>query len=376
MHIIPSLDRAGAEKQLTLLACGLPRDDFDVHVLALTRLGPMREPLRQAGIEVTCVEKRWKVDPGAYGRLKRQLVRLRPDLVHTWLFAANAYGRQAARSAGVRHIIAGERCADHWKRWHELAIDRYLARYTDWIVTNSSGVRDFYVQHGIAADRFVIIPNGIAPCSSEPTSTRQELLAELRLPPETILLGAIGRFWPQKRQKDLLRAVDLLRILRPNVCLLLIGDGPDRASVERFADVIQVDSWVRFLGHRDDVDRILPHVDVYWNASGYEGQSNALMEAMAWGIPAVVSDIPGNRDLVIPGETGFLFPVGDRARLAGLTHELLEDAEQRRRMGTAARERIEREFSVERMIARHAELYRRTVLGAAATREAGHVPGG
>ena len=90
LHIIPSLDRAGAEKQMTLLVGGLPREAFEVHVCALTRGGPRQLELEAAGIPVTVIGKRFKVDPLAAWRLQRYVNRLRPDLVHTWLFAANA----------------------------------------------------------------------------------------------------------------------------------------------------------------------------------------------------------------------------------------------------------------------------------------------
>ena len=90
--IIPTLDRCGAEKQLTLLATGLPRDRFEVHVCALTRGGPLLADLEQAGIPVTVIGKSWKIDPMAYGRLRKHIAQLQPDIVHTWLFAANAYG--------------------------------------------------------------------------------------------------------------------------------------------------------------------------------------------------------------------------------------------------------------------------------------------
>jgi hypothetical protein len=106
------------------LACGLPRDEFDVHVAVLTRTGPLEEQLGQAGVPVTLIGKRWKIDPGAYWRLRRHIRQLQPDIVHTWLFAANAYGRQAAMSAGVKHIVAGERCVDPWKGPVQLSIDR------------------------------------------------------------------------------------------------------------------------------------------------------------------------------------------------------------------------------------------------------------
>ena len=121
-----------------------------------------RSVAARAGIPITIIGKRWKFDPLSYWRLRRHIQSLRPDIVHTWLFAANAYGRQAALRLGVKHIVAGERCVDPWKSAWQLAIDRALAKRTERIVTNSSGVKEFYVGHGLPAEKFVVIPNGIA----------------------------------------------------------------------------------------------------------------------------------------------------------------------------------------------------------------------
>ena len=159
--IIPTLVRGGAEKQLSLLATGLPRDQFEVHVAVLTHSGPLEDMLREAGVPVQVIGKRWKLDPLCYFRLGRHIRAMRPDIVHTWLFAANSYGRQAAFQAGVKHVVAGERCVDPWKSGWQLTIDRALAKRTERIVTNSSGVQDFYVSQGLPAKKFVIIPNGI-----------------------------------------------------------------------------------------------------------------------------------------------------------------------------------------------------------------------
>jgi len=118
LQIIPTLDRSGAERQLCLLACGLPKDEFDVHVCALTRGGPLEAPLKAAGVPLTVIGKPLKVDPAAFWRMKRHIQALQPDLVQTWIFAANSYGRGAALAAGARRIVASERCVDTWKAWH------------------------------------------------------------------------------------------------------------------------------------------------------------------------------------------------------------------------------------------------------------------
>jgi len=356
LHIIPTLDPHGSERQLTLLASGLPRDRFDVHICALTRGGPYAEAISRAGIPLTVLHKRWKFDPAAYWQLKRHIARLRPDLVHTWLFAANCYGRVAARQAGVGRIVASERCVDRWKMWHELAIDRRLARHTDRIVANGHAVRDFYVAHGLAAGRFTVIPNGIPP--AEPGSlSRAELLAKVGLPFGSKLIGAVGRLSIQKRVKELIWAMVQLGYIRDDVHLLIVGDGPLRMALERYRRLTGVQDRVHFLGARLDVPQLLPHFDAFWLASGYEGQSNAIMEAMAAGVPVVATDIPANRELVIPDQTGYLVPLDNRSAFARRTLPILEDAELARRLGDAGRARMLAEFRVERMVDRYSSLY-------------------
>jgi glycosyltransferase involved in cell wall biosynthesis len=209
----------------------------------------------------------------------------------------------------------------------------------------------------LPAGKFVIIPNGIPPFASPAGASRGELLAELKLPSGARLIGAIGRLWPQKRIKDLIWAAELLKAIRDDTHLLIVGDGPHRWRLQRFRDQVEVDDRVHFLGQRDDVPRLLAHLDCLWLGSGYEGQSNAIMEAMAAAVPVVATDIAGNRDLVIPEQTGYLVPVGDRAAFARWTNILLDNADLAKRLGQAAQQRMLDEFSVESMIQRHAVLY-------------------
>jgi glycosyltransferase involved in cell wall biosynthesis len=356
LQVIPTLVRGGAEKQLAMLSAGLPRDRFDVHVAVLTHTGPLEESLRSAGIPVTVIGKRWKLDPIAYLKLQRHIKSLQPDIVHTWLFAANAYGRQAAIAARVPHIVAGERCVDPWKGQGQLAIDRMLTTRTDRIAVNSSGIVEFYVGKGLPREKFVVIPNGI-PSAAAVTLSREEVLNELNLPSDSRLIAAVGRLWPQKGLKDLIWACDLLKCIRNDVHLLIIGEGPQRWRLERFRDHVQIGDRVHFLGERSDVPQLLPHCECLWLGSSYEGQSNAIMEAMNAGLPVVATDIPGNRDLVIPGETGFLVDVGDRAAFAQKTQMLLTDPARARQMGQAGLSRVHDHFSVEQMINRHVALY-------------------
>ncbi|WP_146403328.1 glycosyltransferase family 4 protein [Planctomycetes bacterium CA13] len=355
--IIPTMDRGGAEKQLCLLAEYLPADQFDVHVILLTRDGPLTERLRAAGVSVTLIGKRFKVDPTALFRLRKVLKKLKPDVVHTWIFAANSFGRVAARSAGVKRIIASERCVDPWKTEAHFTIDRQLAKFTEAITTNSNGVVDFYASHGIPRRLFRVIPNGIEP--RRPTNLdRAEVFERLNTDPSRKLILAVGRLWPQKRYRDLIWAAELLGTTREDISFVIIGDGPQRGELLRFRDSVTKPDRVRFAGSRDDVNALLPHADVFWIASEYEGQSNSVIEAMQAGVPVVASDIPGNRDLVVDGETGSLVPLGDTAAFARQTNVLLDEPKRRKEFGAAGIQRIATEFTIEAMVAHHAKLYR------------------
>jgi glycosyltransferase involved in cell wall biosynthesis len=361
--VIPTLDRNGAEKQLTLLATGLPKSDFDVHVCTLTREGPHAKVLTDAGIPIHSIGKRGKVDPFAFMGLTRLMRRLKPDLVHTWIFAANAYGRAAAIRAGVRRIVGGERCVDPWKNWWELAIDRRLAKQSDRIITNSSGVKDFYARHGVAAEKFEVIPNGVDSSRHSPCRSKADWAAEWEIPETAQWVGAVGRLWPQKRLKDAIWAMDIVKVVRDDVYLLIVGDGPERAKLERFVWQIKIEDRVRFLGERLDVRDLLPHLSLTVLASGFEGQSNSIMESMAAGLPVVASDIPGNRDLVVEGETGYLFPLGDRGEFSRCWQRVLGDLDRSRLLGERGAKRMREVFTIDKMISRHADLYQRLIHG-------------
>ncbi len=357
--LVPTLDQSGAEKQLTLLACRLPREEFDVHVVALTRGGPFAEELARHGIRLTVLGKRWKFDPVALWRLRKLITAERPDIVHSWLFAANAYARLVV-GRGMPHrpkLIVSERCVDVWKSGWQLWLDRKLIDNTDWLIGNSQPVAEFYQSHGYPADRISVIHNGIE--VSEPESfDRTALLAELDIPDGAPVIGFVGRMAKQKRVDDLIFAMALTAILIPKAHLLLVGDGPERPKLMKFTLDVNVDHLTRFVGHRADVSKLLRIMNVFWIASDFEGLSNSLMEAMAAGLPVIASDIPPNRELVVDGVTGFLVNVGDRVAFQQFTDRLLADPDLARRMGLAGQERMRQEFSIDSMIAAHASLYR------------------
>jgi len=362
MLLVPTLDQSGAEKQLVLLACQLPTDEFDVHVVALTRSGPLAKELADHGVRLTVLGKKWKFDPFTFWRLRKLIQSEQPDILHTWLFAANAYARLIVgrRMSHRPKIVVSERCVDVWKSGWQLWLDQKLIGRTDRLIGNSHAVAEFYRSIGYPADIVRVIHNGIS-IPENFKADRETLLAELEIPVGSPVIGFIGRMARQKRGEDIVFAMALVAILRPDAHLLMIGEGPERDKLMKFARDIGIDNLVRFTGHRADAAKFLSVMYVFWLASDFEGLSNSLMEAMAAGVPCIASDIPPNRELVVDGETGFLVRVGDRVGFQQFTDRLLSDAELARRLGDAGRERMRREFSIDSMVDAHAKLYREVV---------------
>ena len=356
LQLIPTLDRSGAEKQMALLAQGLPRDRFRVEVAALTRLGPLEAELRQAGVPVTAIGKRHKLDPLALTRLTRFMKARRFDVVQTWIFAANTYGRIAARRAKVPVVVTAEMAVDLWKGRGQLAVDRWLASGTDRVVGNSRAVVEFYRKAGIPADRLAMIYSGIAD-EAPPAVDPAEVRAELGIERDAPLILFAGRLAPQKGVADLIAALDLLQYGMPELQTLIVGDGPLRAQLEETAQAFRLERAVHFLGHRNDVPRLLAAADLLVLPSLYEGLPNVVLEAMQFAKPVVATAAPGTTEVVEHDRTGLLVPPGTPSALAQAIRTVLRDPDLARRLGTAGHARVDAEFRAGTMITRFADLY-------------------
>lgn len=360
LYIVESLKRCGVTRQLALLAKGLPRPEFEVHVLALDRGRPVADELQTAGVSVTVLGRRWRWDPRTFLRLRSHIVRLQPQLVQTWQFQANTYGRCAAWTAGAKPLVAVERRLDRWKDWPEWLVDRRLARRTACLVANSVAVRDYYVEHGVSDARWEVVLDAAPPLPLSELS-RDQFLEQFDLPPHARAILAVGKLRPENHHKDLIWATDLLKIIDDSVYLLIVGDGPQQARIERFRQCVRIEDRVRLLGRRDDVPQLLPHCAQFWQGSDDLGLPTALLEAMSAGLPIVASDTPAHRTVISHGENGLLAPVGDRAAIAKQALKLLEDAELATSLGEAARRRALQDFSPALTVERYAALYRELI---------------
>jgi glycosyltransferase involved in cell wall biosynthesis len=384
LHIIDSLGHAGTASQLFTLSKGLANRGFDVHIAALSEsprisvasregLGEGSASPSQNRIPVTYLPRRWRTDPLADFQLVRHVARLKPDVVHTWNsvpgmlgpiamdWARNRRGRKrlAVEPAEGPRLVAGQYRIQRWPSSWQSAIERRFARHAVRYLSNSTAVRDWCVARGLRDQRFTVIPPGLpaAPANDVP---REALLGELRLPADARLIGVVGRLVPDSRVQDLIWAADLLRVLHDNLRVLVIGDGPLRSQLEQYARLASDLDHIRFLGERNDMWRIMGHLDVLWNGSENRSVSTSILEAMAAGVPVIASDVPVNRELVVPNETGYLIPLGrrsGRADRARHTDCVFKDAALAARLGAAARQLVSSRFNAEQMVSSHAELY-------------------
>jgi glycosyltransferase involved in cell wall biosynthesis len=355
--VIPTLDQSGAERQLTLLATGLPRDEFQVKVIALNRGGVFADQLRAAGIEVEVLGKRFRFDPLTYARLRASLKVFQPDVVQSFLFAANSYVRLPGISPAGCRVIVSERCVDSWKSGWQLAVDRKLISRTSAMTANSDSVSQFYRNVGVPTELITIIPNAMP--IQESKYTRDQAREILGLEPHHKVVGFAGRLASQKRLKDVIWAFQLLHQVVENARLVLIGDGPEREQLAELARGFGCRDRIVFAGHRKDAYSLMSAFDASVLASEFEGMSNSLMEAMSLGIPCVVSDIAPNLELVTHQQTGLIFPLGRSPDMTKMLAQVLQNPDLGRQLGDAGRRLMAEKHSVDLMVQKHRDLYRK-----------------
>ncbi len=343
---------------MAIVAKNLPRDRFTVEVAALTRLGPFEQELRDSGIPVSLIGKAFKLDPFCLRRLTRFLKAGKFDIVQTWIFAANTYGRVAARLAKTPVVITTEMAVDLWKNNRQFAIDRRLARWTDAVVGNSQAVVDFYKSKGVPEEKLVMIHSGIE-LDPAPMIDKAQVRASLNTPLDVPVVLFAGRLAEQKGVADLLFAMDLLQQVMPQVKTWIAGDGPLRKDLEARSANHRLDGKVQFLGHREDVPALLLASDMLVLPSTYEGLPNIVLEAMMFGTPVVACAAPGTTEVIDDGVTGLLTPPGKPSELTRAIRKLILDPELGKRLAAAAKEKVEKDFSAQAMIDQFVELYER-----------------
>jgi glycosyltransferase involved in cell wall biosynthesis len=332
-------------------------------VAALEADGIVHHPLAHATRATAITE-----DAKALAELYRLFRRLRPDIVHTHNPKPGVYGRIAARLARVPLVVNTQhglyaQPQDRWARKLPVyVLERIAAAFSHAeLVQNEEDVATL-LRLRVPADKVQELGNGIDLTRFRPDPTvRAEVRAELGLDDDTIVVGAVGRLVWEKGYAELLHAARAILATRDDVAFVVAGpfdaDKGDPLSPE---DVATAEAaGVRFLGHRDDPERLYQAFDLYVLASHREGFPRSAMEAAATGLPIVACDIRGCRQVVVHGTTGLLGPVRNPSALQVNVERLLDDADLRTSMSEAALAKAKADFDQQTVIDRTLATYAR-----------------
>jgi glycosyltransferase involved in cell wall biosynthesis len=343
---------------------------FEVHtasapgpfVAGLEADGIVHHPLEHATRATAPLE-----DAKALVELYRLFRRLRPDIVHTHNPKPGVYGRIAARLARVPLVVNTQhglyaQPQDRWARKLPVyALERVAAAFSHVELVQNEEDAATLLRLRVPAGKVRVLGNGVDLARFHPDlAVRAEVRHELGIDEGTVVVGAVGRLVWEKGYAELFDAAKVILARRDDVTFVVAGPfDAEKGDPLSPADVGAAEAaGVRFLGHRDDPERLYQAFDVYVLASHREGFPRSAMEAAATGLPIVACDIRGSRQVVDHGVTGLLGPVGDAAALQRNIERLLDDAELRRLMSTSALEKAASDFDQQTVIDRTLATYR------------------
>lgn len=360
-YILTPITFGGAEKVSLNFLRAVNRCRFDLRPILLTR--PWEdEPyfareIRQMGYAYDTLPVAVKTggDPlrvprvaqGVYSLLKRGGF----DLVHTQGYFADICGLPVARLLGLPGISTCHGFIDNDRKLKTYNfLDKCSLRLCRSVIAVSEGIRDELVRSGLLASRIAVIPNAVAPpCGGGAAleALRQQRRGSLGLGANEPVVGYLGRLSEEKGLVHLIEAIAAMRSASTPVRLLLVGDGPQRAALERQVQTLGLDGLVVFAGFQTDAETWLPAFDIFALPSLTEGTPMALLEAMAAGVPVIASAVGGVPKVVTDGVNGLLVLPADVAALVGGLQTLSGNPELRGRLGSAGEETIRANYGIE-----------------------------
>lgn len=350
---ITDLDPGGAERALVQLVIRLDRNRFEPHVICLSPPGQLVDTLRAADVRVTCLNVRRRWDLFVVWRLFRELRRIRPTILQTFLFHANLAGRIAAWLARVPHVVCGIRVAEK-RRNSYLRLDRL----TEWMVEKQVCVSEAVREHsltygGLNPQKLVVIPNGV---DYEKFSSAAPIdFSPWKIEPTDHVWVTVGRLDPQKGPWDLLDAVEKLHANHPRLKLLWAGRGPLQADMQRWIDDHGLQDTIHLVGWQDNIPGLLKAANGFVLCSHWEGMPNVVLEAMAAGLPVISTNVEGVAEIIDDGKTGWI--VKSDEDFSNRWDAVLQYPDASSRIAAAGQQKVRQHFSWDAMAEKYMGLY-------------------
>lgn len=355
------MEMGGAEQVIRQIIENSDLDNFQPSVLCLdSKVGVIGQELKKLGFDTFCFERKSGLDRALIKKLKHYLRNEKIDVVHCHQYTPYVYGLLAAIGSNTKVLFTehGRFYPDSYK-WKRYLINPVLNFFTDKIVSISKATVDAMVKFENFPRRNIeVIYNGIK-SGEEVLSEKLEsaLKAELGIAKEDIVFGTISRLDPIKNQKMMITAFRRVSEGLTNAKLVLIGDGPSREELEEHVSRCDLDGKVIFTGFIVNPQRYFCLMDIFLLPSLSEGTSMTLLEAMAFSIPCIVTDVGGNPEIVIENETGIVVPNDDSSRLAEAMITLSKNKALCAKYGERGRLRYQENFTVKHMVDAYENLY-------------------
>ena len=346
-------DPGGTERQMIELVRRLDPTRFTVHVACFEKAGAWLPKVAERAASIVEFPINGFARPGTLTALlafARWCRRERIAVVHTCDLYANIFGLPAAALARVPVRIGSRRELNPDKTPGQIRLQRQAYRCATKVVANSAAAQAILEREGLGTGSIAVIPNGVD------AAAYPERSAESRQRPVRSVI-TVANLRPEKSHETLIAAAGLLRADFPDVQFQIVGAGPRRAELEAMVRATQLERAITFLGHREDVGRLLTQADVFVLPSRSEAFPNAAIEAMAAGLPVVASAAGGLLDLIEDGSTGRLVQPGDPDALAAALRALFTNRQAAAQLGAAARAHVGQRYSFERMVTAFEDLY-------------------
>jgi len=359
LYIITSTNVGGTERALLELIKRLDRTQYDILVCSLKKEGAFAQKLKQETDGFYCLKLSESGGVSAVLSFLPALVSLfllirttKPDIIHSFLFRANIFGRLAGRLAGVKNIISSVRVIEADKPLKHF-VDRTTSSFVTIYTAVSEAARKFTLEQiKISPDKIITIQNGVD-CNLIETKTTNRFKTDTT----KTNIGLIGRLDSQKGHTVLLKAVKILLSEQQNIQVYFFGKGPDENSLKDRVKKHGLDEYVDFMGTTDNIYHCISQMDIITIPSLWEGLPNILLEAMALGRPVIASKIEGISEVVTDNETALLFNPGNETELSNAILRLISDKDLTQKIGANAKKHVIDNFSIEECVNKTTALY-------------------
>jgi len=366
LYLIDSLNIGGAQKHLISLISHLDKKKYDIHLCAF-KSGPLTKEVKKLNIPFKILDQVRK--PKIFGlnnffSLLKFMKHKKFDIIDTLLFASTTWGIFTAKLSNISYRIAERRNLNHIlkNKKRRLLFLRFVNLFTDKIIVVSEAVKNCVIkQEKLDPMKTKCIYNGVNLKEFDIKINQSKEKAKLGIKNNDKIIGVVARLVKEKDYFTLIKAFKQVNDKIKNSKLIIVGDGPLKENLEKYVKKQNLENNIKFLGKRTDIPKLIKIFEIFILSSLTEGFPNVVLEAMAASKQVVATNVGGIPEVVINGKTGILVPPTNPEALANTIIKLIKNPKLREKMGKAGRKRVEKYFTIKKMVKEYEKVYDRLV---------------